>query len=253
MSVPRAQSRGGFPAFPKRSRGALFRGVAALLLLALCAGCGPLPAASYGEQLFNDPRFAGSQFNQWSCATCHATRTGDARILPGASLVNAVNRPSYFGGRAPRLIDAVSFCYVYFMRGADPLKPDEPRSRALYEYLASLGNQEPAAAVPMTLVLTTADVPRGDSKRGEQVYQAACQVCHGEKSTGRGRNSPLASLLPNIAEQYPALFPGVPAGLVFIEKIRHGQFFLVGGNMPFYSRESLSDEDVGALLGYLGK
>lgn len=225
----------------------------AALFLLLLAGCGPTPAVSYGEQLFNDPQFAGSKFNQWSCATCHATRTGDARVLPGSTLVNAVNRPSYFGGREPRLIDAAGFCYQYFMRAAGPLKPDDPRSRALYEYLASVASAEPAPALPMTIVLANADVPRGDSKRGEAVYKAACQVCHGEKTTGRGRNSPLASLLPNIADDYAKLFPGVPAGLVFIEKIRHGQFFGVGGNMPFFSRESLSDEDVGALLSYLGK
>ncbi len=226
----------------------------AVLSLAVGAsGCLPVAAPAYGEQLFNDPQFAGSQFNQSSCATCHAARPGDARILPGASLVNAANRPSYFGGREPRLIDAVSFCYVFFMRGAGPLKPDEPRSRALYEYLASLDTPQPASAVPMTLVLNTADVPSKSGPRGEEVYRAACHVCHGDKATGLGRNSPLASILPDVAEQYPALFPGVPARLVFIEKIRHGQFFRVGGNMPFYSRESLSDDDVGALLGYLGQ
>jgi thiosulfate dehydrogenase len=225
---------------------------AALLLLFLAA-CGPIPAASYGEQLFNDPQFAGSQFNAWSCATCHASREGDTRLLPGASLVNSVNRPSYFGGKEPRLIDAVSFCYVYFMRGPGPLEPDEPRSRALYAYLDSLGDKAHAPALPMTIVLTTADVPRGAAVRGEEVYRSACETCHGAKTTGQGQNSKLASLLPNIAEQYPELFPGTPAGIVFIEKIRHGQFFEVGGNMPFFSKESLSDEDVGALLTYLGQ
>jgi len=224
-----------------------------LLLLLAAGGCGPVPAASYGEQLFNDPQFAGSQFNVWSCASCHATREGDARLLSGASLVNAVNRPSYFGGREPRLIDAASFCYVYFMRGPGPLQPDEPRSRALYAYLDTLSAAAEAPALPMTIVLTAADVPRQDASRGAEVYRAGCQSCHGEKTTGRGRNSTLATLLPNVVEQYPQLFPGVAPGLVFIEKIRHGQFFKVGGNMPFFSQEALSDEDLGALLSYLGQ
>ncbi len=225
-------------------------GVGALALF--IAGCGSTPAVSYGEQLFNDPQFSGSKFNVSSCATCHATWEGDTRILSGASLVNAVNRAAYFGGSEPRLIDAASFCYVYFMRGAGPLQADESRSRALYEYLDSLGTTADAPAVPMTIVLATADVPRKDSARGAVVYRAACQSCHGEKATGRGQNSTLASLLPNVAEQYTEIFPGVAPGIVFIEKIRHGQFFKVGGNMPFFSKESLSDEDVGALLSFLG-
>lgn len=225
-----------------------------LCVLALVlSACGPVPAASYGEQLFGDPQFAGSQFNVWSCSTCHANRADDARILSGASLVNAANRPSYFGGKAPRLIDAASFCYVYFMRGAGALQPDEPRSRALYEYLDSLSSTAAAPAVPMTLVLATEDVARGDTTRGEAVYRAACQTCHGAKSSGQGQNSKLASLLPNVAADYPQVFPGIAPGLVFIEKVRHGQFFKVGGNMPFFSKESLSDADLGALLSYLGQ
>ena len=222
--------------------------------LALALGaCTSLPASTYGEQLFNDPQFAGSQFNQSSCATCHSTREGDLRILSGGSLLNVVSRPSYWGGKLPRLIDAVSFCYVYFMRGPDPLSPAEPRSRALYEYLATLGTPATAPPVPMSLVLTTRDVPRKDKLRGENVYRSACFSCHGELITGRGRSSELASLLPSVAQQYPALFPGVSPALVFIEKIRHGQFFGVGGNMPLFSKETLGDEDLGALLTYLGQ
>lgn len=223
-----------------------------LLALVLATACAQ-PAPVYGEQLFNDPSFAGSQFNAWSCATCHAVTPTDTRILSGGSLVGATHRPSYFGGRETRLIDAVSFCYVYFMRGPAPLQVDEPRSRALYEYLDTLGPKTDAPAVPMTLVLNTAEVPRGGKVRGEAVYRAACHVCHGDHTTGRGKNSVLASTLPNVADEYPTLFPGVPTPLVFIEKVRHGQFFEVGGNMPFYSKEALSDEDLGALLTYLGQ
>ena len=87
---------------------------------------------------------------------------------------------------------------------------------------------------------------------GADVYEAACQGCHGEAHTGKGRPSQLAPLLPEVAQEYGELFPGVAPGLVFIEKVRHGRFFGVGGNMPPYSREALSDKDLGALLAYLG-
>jgi thiosulfate dehydrogenase len=96
------------------------------------------------------------------------------------------------------------------------------------------------------------DVPRGDTGRGAEVYRAACQTCHGETHTGKGRLTPLASLLPDVVNEYDTIFPGVPKQLVVIEKVRHGQFFGVGGSMPPYSRESLSDADLGALLAFLG-
>jgi thiosulfate dehydrogenase len=34
--------------------------------------------------------------------------------------------------------------------------------------------------------------------------------------------------------------------------VRHGQFFGVGGNMPLFTREALSDSDLGAIVAYLG-
>jgi thiosulfate dehydrogenase len=217
------------------------------LLLAHVA-CAPVTAKAYGEQLFNDPAFSGSKFNTWSCATCHATSAGDTRMLSGHSLVDAAARPTFWGGAETRLIDAASFCYVYFMRGPARLQPDEPRSRALYEYLASLSVAADAPALPFTVVRDVRDVPRGDSGRGAEVYRAACQACHGELHTGKGRNSELASILPEVMDDYAQLFPGVAKHLVFIEKVRHGQFFGVGGNMPLFGIEQLSEEDLGALL-----
>ncbi|MBL8953646.1 MAG: cytochrome C oxidase Cbb3, partial [Myxococcaceae bacterium] len=144
-------------------------------------------AEQYGNQLFNDPQFSGSQFNKWSCATCHATSPSDTRLLSGHDLAGVTERPSYWGGKSARLIDAASFCYVYFMRGPKAFEPTEPRSRALYEYLASL--KGPSDAKPTTFLPNVVDVPRGDRARGEQVYASACKDCHGEVNTGTGRNS----------------------------------------------------------------
>jgi thiosulfate dehydrogenase len=219
----------------------------AWLVVAL-SGC-TLSAERYGEQLFHDPQFSGSRFNAWSCATCHATKEDDARLLSGHPLAGATERPSYWGGNSSRLIDAASFCYVYFMRGPKGFEPSEARSRALYEYLGSL--KGPPDAKPVTFVPNLSDVPRSDAARGQQVYASACQECHGEPHTGKGRNSELASILPEVKDDYAQLFPGTPPALVFVEKVRHGQFFAVGGNMPPFALERLSDEDLGALLTYL--
>ncbi|MBN1208893.1 MAG: c-type cytochrome [Myxococcaceae bacterium] len=226
-----------------------------LVAALLAAGCGgATSAADFGEELFQDARLSESGFNRFSCATCHATTaTPEAdRILSGYSLHNSAFRPSWWGGYEARLLDAVNFCYVSFMRGVSPLTPADPKARALYEYLVQLSPDREAPALPLTVVKDIEDVPRGSTSRGAAVYRAACQTCHGETDTGIGRLTELASILPAVFNDYDRLFPGVPKQLVVIEKVRHGQFFGVGGNMPLYSREALSDEDLGALLAFLG-
>lgn len=229
----------------------------ALLLVALCAAAGcTQPAREFGALAFHDPTFSGSQFNTFSCHTCHATRLDDPRILSGAPMPGVTARPGWYGGRAQGLFDAVQFCYVSFMRGSK-LEPDEPRARALYEYLDSLrlkseDKGETEQQVPFTVVGNVADVPRGDPDIGGEVYKRACRDCHGDPHTGQGRNTTRASLLPEVQEDYKQLFPGTNPAVVFVEKVRHGQFFGVGGNMPLYSKEALSDEQLGALLAYLG-
>ncbi|SEM41495.1 thiosulfate dehydrogenase [Stigmatella aurantiaca] len=228
----------------------------ALWLVGLLAvGCGEStePAADFGEALFQDARLSESQYNRFSCATCHApTPTPPAgRVLAGHTLHNAAFRPSWWGGYETQLLDAVNFCYVHFMRGVSPLTPEEPKSRALYEYLVRISPDPQAPALPFTVVKDIREVPRGTGSRGAEVYRAACQDCHGEPHTGKGRLTERASVLPEVVRDYDTLFPGVPKSLVVIEKVRHGQFFGVGGNMPPYSLEALSDEDLGALLAFL--
>jgi thiosulfate dehydrogenase len=228
------------------------RGAGWVVLLAV--GCGPVPAADYGEQLFQDPKLSSSQYNSFSCATCHATTASppQGKLYAGLSLHNVASRPHWWGGYETRLLDAVNFCYTAFMRGVTPLAPEDAKSRALYEYLVSLSPDPDAPAQPFSVVKDITDVPRGDAERGADVYRAACQDCHGQTHTGRGRLSEWVPVLPEVSQAYGQLFPGVSPGVIFIEKVRHGRFFGVGGNMPPYSREALSDEELGALLAYLG-
>ncbi|NVJ21416.1 MULTISPECIES: c-type cytochrome [Myxococcus] len=227
-------------------------------LVTLASACGdeakPVSAAEYGELLFRDARFSESQFNDFSCATCHATTPTplNGRMDSGYTLYNVASRPNWWGGYETNLLDAVNFCYVSFMRGVQKLPEDSPQSRALYEYLVSISPDATAPALPYTVVKDIQEVPRGSTERGQAVYQAACQECHGAIHTGEGRLTEMASILPEVTQDYDELFPGIPHSLVVIEKVRHGQFFHIGGNMPAYSLESLSDADMGALLTYLG-
>lgn len=235
----------------------------ALLALASCAGDETLDAASVGADLASDPRLGG-ELNPFSCTTCHPTAADVAgRRAPGYSLYDSAFRASWWGGYEATLADAVDFCAQFFMGGAPLDEWDEGDRRALYAYLASLSPSDAAPALPLTIVETITEVPRGDPGRGEAVYEAACRGCHGAPHTGARRlDHPSLGdvVLPEVADTYPEDFPGedgvpyteddVAPALVVIEKVRHGQFFLVGGNMPLYSREALTDEDLGALLAF---
>ena len=117
--------------------------------------------------MFADPRFSGDDFNAFSCATCHDDGSSDAeaRLYAGHSLVDSVHRDSWWGGHTVALKDAVDSCLFFFMR-EQPLQADEPRARALYEYLLSISpagsTTSSLPALPLTIVENVTSVPRGD-------------------------------------------------------------------------------------------
>jgi thiosulfate dehydrogenase len=104
----------------------------------------------------------------------------------------------------------------------------------------------------MTVVENVVAVPLGDAARGEDIYRRTCQHCHGDVHTGEGKIFARDVILPEVAEDYDQIFPNVPHGLVVTEVVRHGRFFGVGGTMPFFTRERLSDAQLGDLLAFLG-
>lgn len=227
--------------------------LAFILLTALAAGCNPpIPAVEYGSVVFNDPAFAGTGLNVYACSTCHAVRAQDTRLLPGYALNGATKRTAFWGGQVERLIDAASFCYQQYMFGAGPLDPDEPRSRALYEYLRSLPEAPTTAPLPFTIVHSVTALPAGNAQAGKANYALACQGCHGELHSGSGRLTSRANVLPEVKNDYAQLFPGVDPALVVIEKVRHGNSFGLSGTMAPFSEEALSDEALADLLAYLG-
>jgi thiosulfate dehydrogenase len=224
--------------------------VIAGVLSLLGGACGPVAGADAGAALFRDPRVSRSAFNAVSCATCHDDGTADPEaILPGAPLEDVVFRPSWWGGQAASLKQAVDYCLVHFMRER-PLAADDPRGRALYEYLLSRSQRQATPPVPVTIVENVTTLGLGDPSRGEGIWLRACASCHGAPHTGAGRNSEWASVVPESSIAF-ADDLGVPAELVIVEKVRHGGFFGVGGNMPPYSLEALSDDELRDLLGYL--
>jgi thiosulfate dehydrogenase len=243
--------------------------VVALLLLA--AGCTTDEAAAQlGEREFSDPAaFHKSELNRFSCATCHATSgaADPARKDAGFDLHGVVARVRFWGGTVDRLDDAVSACLTYYMRQPEqaPFDPQSPEGRALWEYLLSITpDGSPSDPLPMTIVKNIAPVASGDASRGATIYAAACVRCHGAAHTGAGSIiQPSPIVLPEYATScvngrpaigagcYEQIFPGVKPGLVVVEKVRHGRFFDIGGTMPLYAVETMSDDELGDLLAFL--
>jgi thiosulfate dehydrogenase len=224
----------------------MIRAMLIVIMLWATLACQPPTGAEVGESLVADPRLSDSDFNGIACTTCHDGRTTSPRIA--SPLAGMASRSSWWGGQSPRLIDAVNFCATSFMR-ATPMEGTAPRWRAVDEYLLAQAGTA-AASATMTIIENVTTVNTGSSSRGRQVWDASCRVCHGDPHTGTGRIADTVATVPEASIEYAAE-SGFPPALVVIEKVRHGAFFGVGGSMPPFSLEALSDDDLGALLGYL--
>ncbi len=240
----------------------LCTGLAALVVgLCGCSSAAPAPehgsAVEHGAALFADASVAGTSFNAFSCATCHAADPASAgdTILVGAPLAGAVRRPSYWNGAELDLLRAANACLYYFMLDVTPWTPDDPDAQAIYAYLDSLpstaADEEP---VPFTLARLVEDPGDGDAERGASVYARSCQRCHGGAHTADGRLHTRIPRLPedSIEEHAPPDYDAAARRLIFVEKVRHGGFFGYGGEMAPFSLEKLSDAELADVLQFLG-
>lgn len=210
-------------------------------------------ALDHGKALFSDPSASPSTSNAYSCATCHQAEADPEsdKVWTGAALAGVTERPTYWGGQENDLLRSINHCRYYFMGAQQAWTADDEEAKAMYAYLVSLprASTEPA---PFTVVSSIDAIPKGDAKRGEGVYQRACEVCHGAAHTGAGRIAEHAVKLPDQTLADHATYSAADQRLVFVEKARHGTFLGYGGTMPPFSKEVLSDTDLGDLLTYFG-
>jgi thiosulfate dehydrogenase len=232
-----------------------------VFLALLSVGCSSDPeierrsSVEHGKALFDDTKVSTSTLNVFTCATCHRaeTRADDTRILPGYDLGGAVDRPTFWGGQRSDLLAAINDCRYFFMSATRAWTANDPEAQAVYAYLASVPKTQ-TGALPFTVVPVAKDVPGGDRTRGEQVFDGSCRSCHGAAHTGRGKLRSGIPLLPEESVDYlnkTYAFDKTQVRVTFVEKIRHGGFLGVFGNMPLYSIEALSDADLSALLTFL--
>lgn len=239
------------------------RRITLVLLAASAVACGSseteivtvvADAAEHGKALFSDPATSGAPLNAYACSTCHVAEPSpaDTLLLTGAPLAGATARPTYWGGVEADLLRSINFCRLYFMQQATPWTEDEPMAQDVYAYLLSLPSTT-TEAVPFTVVGPVADLPEGDGTRGAGLYTRACANCHGERTSGAGRLTELASLLPEepLEEHVSDGFDDTEQRVAFIEKVRHGGFYGYGGVMPPFSLEALSDAELADVLAYL--
>ena len=222
----------------------------ALVVAVLLAGCGSRPAVDYGRALFDDPSVSSAPSNPFRCSTCHEVTATATKQLPGYCLYDSAVRPTWWGGSVQTLLDATNQCIYNFMRGM-PLAEDDEKGRALFVYLKSISPDASSVPLPLTVVQNIVNVPSGDATSGAQIWKESCGNCHGDPHTGQGRLSDQVSIVPDETIAAHGTSPTMGARPVVIEKVRHGKFFNVGGNMPLFSLEAMTDAQLGDVLAYL--
>jgi thiosulfate dehydrogenase len=208
----------------------------------------PLSAADHGRDIASDVRASNAPLNAFRCTTCHAEDATPFKT--GAPMRGMLKRPSYWGGEQADLLASINLCRFLFMGSTKDWTPDTVEAKAFYAYLQTLKSAD-TSPYAFTIPREIADLPLGDRARGQVVFDGACRVCHGARTTGAGRLKNTFPILPeDTIRDHKYLNSNTETRKVFIEKVRHGPFLGYGGIMPPFSVEALSDADLSALLGF---
>jgi mono/diheme cytochrome c family protein len=194
-----------------------------------------------GEMVYRSPVSNRSAF---ACSSCHALdeppEDGFRRV--GHQLGDATHRPSYLNGRFREMLDAVNVCLTEWMT-TDRWTPDDPRWLALFAFLDARAPAGPAPEIRFEIVGPPMNVAGGDSVRGRDLFNTTCALCHGTDGFG--------GLGPRIKQT------GLDAAYVARRIRRSGPprsmiyEGLLGGVMPFWGANRLSDAELLDLVAYV--
>ncbi len=139
-----------------------------------------------GELLFDETPLYAAKFthSRITCANCHA----EGGMQPFASPM--VGLPALFpmfnerAGHTITLKDRIQECFVRSENGT-PLDYEGMEMEALVEYINWLSRPEPGAREFVGRGLVSLPDLQGDAVRGEGIYKAQCEGCHGKNGEGR--------------------------------------------------------------------
>ena len=211
------------------------------------------PSAIDGASVYMNPQPGGNTF---ACAFCHALTEPsiDSFTRPGHSIGDALRRPSYKNGQLPNFLDAVNTCLDVWMTVSTPWTEETPEFQALSEFLASEDTGSGVAPTlsfskhePLTFAADNSDV-NGDPIAGREKFNTSCAICHGADAMGTER-------APQLAGRYT--FNN--SANIIARKVRlsgptdHSiyQGDSVGGVMPFWAEDRISDDDLENVVAFI--
>jgi len=209
-------------------------------ILPACAGEVEDPVAR-GEAIYLDglPRT-----NAFTCASCHAIEepATDGLRRVGHPIGDAAARSTFKNMQLDELRDAANSCVTEWMRG-DALAADDPLWTDLEAFLRSSA-PESAPDLVYTITPPPLALDGGDITRGAEIFSHTCAACHGEGAVGTNLAPPLIETdqpVDYIAER------------VRLSGSKSSEIYggLIGGAMPFWSAERLSDEELLDIIAYV--
>ncbi|WP_159083994.1 DM13 domain-containing protein [Saccharobesus litoralis] len=206
--------------------------------------------AAKGKLVYENKHPKGNTF---ACMHCHAITENDMMLAPdgfkrpGNPLFNAINRTSYKNGALTEIMDAANSCLEDWMTlsSADLWTESSDDWLNFKKYLEEQSNNSTEANVTYSIVSAPGDMSGGNATTGQTEFKETCAVCHGE--TGLGTDVYRAPITGrNLSKTYIA------------SKIRRSgpdssnvYSGLDGGQMPFYSKERMTDQTVKNIAAYV--
>ena len=202
--------------------------------------------AKLGKDLF----YAASTVTNLKCADCHSDGTNDANPLVKfhSNIKNADKRTQTYlgkfkGDEVKNNAGGATVCWTTYLKYKDPMNAEQ--IAALNAYYEKVGGSEPAKdMVYTTIALPTPDKEKlkkdqeeiakltGDKTKGEEVYNNACKFCHADGTKIKS--------VPSLFRD----FEGNQKSITYMS--RFGKKY-----MPFFSYESLSNQDIANVAAYI--
>ncbi|MBI4582903.1 MAG: c-type cytochrome [Planctomycetes bacterium] len=222
--------------------------------LLACRGLDPR-AVARGQMVYK----TAVEFSSYACSSCHhpVPDSQSDILLPGYSLFDALRRPNYKGGQRANFLGAANVCRTDWML-ADVWSENAQEFKDLMAYLESQSPPDPAPALVFEISPPAKTGPAtGDAAKGCELFNRSCMACHGKNAVGTaipGTDTlldiaqppfdPIDPIRDNPDELRKKIRLSGPIGTVYGD-------ILIGGIMPFWSKDKISDAQVEHLVSFI--